>query len=484
MTIKFFLAFGWFFISQTVQAQHVSAYFEKIRYNTATLTAFMAQMPKGGDLHHHYSGSVYAETYLDHVIGRNFFINRTTGEIASPDKSLNEPWATAATLKAEGLLEIYKQKLLAQWSVKDFNPVNSPSDRQFFDAFGKFGSAVAPTFNQGLIELKKRAIEENVSYIESMLTTIPSIIETADLNQYNQLLHESQTARDEQKTMQLLDTLYQAIMGRDIKRYSQRFNDSLITVYHKSLKLDDDRFAIRFQNFVIRSKDPVDLFKSLLLSCESDRNSDLIVGVNIVAPENGETSMADYWLHMMMFRYCHGKYPDLNFALHAGELVLGMVKPEELTWHINAAVHIGGARRIGHGVAIAYEKNVYDLLRYMSRNKIAVELNLSSNEFILNVKDDRHPIMLYKAFGVPITISSDDAGVLRTSLTEQYVLLAKRYKDISYADIKQFVYNSIRYSFISELPVKQRVLKDLDERFRIFEASILRVGKSGKSVSR
>ena len=32
---------------------------------TAELTLFFTQMPKGGDLHHHYSGSVYAESYVD-----------------------------------------------------------------------------------------------------------------------------------------------------------------------------------------------------------------------------------------------------------------------------------------------------------------------------------------------------------------------------------------------------------------------------------
>ncbi|NOV28763.1 hypothetical protein DDY07_03210 [Methylomonas sp. ZR1] len=31
----------------------------------AELTLFTNQLPKGGDLHHHYSGALYVETYLD-----------------------------------------------------------------------------------------------------------------------------------------------------------------------------------------------------------------------------------------------------------------------------------------------------------------------------------------------------------------------------------------------------------------------------------
>ena len=156
--------------------------------------------------------------------------------------------------------------------------------------------------------------------------------------------------------------------------------------------------------------------------------------------------------------------------MHAGELTLGLVQPEELTWHINSAVYTAGANRIGHGVDLAYEKNNYELLRYMAKNKIAIEINLTSNEFILKVKENRHPFTLYKEFGVPIVISTDDAGILRTNLTEQYVLLAKRYPQVSYKDIKEYVYNSIRFAFIEESKVKEQVLDDLDYRFKKFEA--------------
>jgi adenosine deaminase/adenosine deaminase CECR1 len=53
-------------------AQSASLYFDKIRTNEAALTAFFSQMPKGGDLHHHYSGSIYAEPILNYAITENF----------------------------------------------------------------------------------------------------------------------------------------------------------------------------------------------------------------------------------------------------------------------------------------------------------------------------------------------------------------------------------------------------------------------------
>jgi adenosine deaminase/adenosine deaminase CECR1 len=35
--------------------------------NVAELNLFANMLPKGGDIHHHYSGAIYAETYLDWV---------------------------------------------------------------------------------------------------------------------------------------------------------------------------------------------------------------------------------------------------------------------------------------------------------------------------------------------------------------------------------------------------------------------------------
>ena len=116
----------------------------------------------------------------------------------------------------------------------------------------------------------------------------------------------------------------------------------------------------------------------------------------------------------------------------------------------------------------------------MRINDIAAELNLVSNEFILGIKNDAHPIALYKKAGVPIVICSDDAGVLRSDLTEQFVLLAARYKNISYKDIKKFVFNSIDYSFIKESDVKNKIKNRLEEKFRGFEQSMAAWANIGK----
>ena len=450
------------------QAQNANNYLEKIRNNEAELTAFFSQMPKGGDLHHHFSGSIYAEPMLEDAIAEDFYLNTSTMEVLK-DKPNTGDWEQFSTIIKRGELYAYKQKIMEKWSAKDYNGVSYPSDKLFFESFSKFSPAIPGHFGEGLIELKNRAISENVSYIETQLSTIPSEINTADLVDFNAQLRQAAVNKDEKAVKKLLESLYKTFQKRDAKKDAQNFNINFVAKMHNDLKIDDANFTMRYQNCVLRFMEPVDLFKNLVVAFISADSSDLMAGVNIVSPEDGETSMKDYWLHMVMFNYCHSVFPDVKYTLHAGELTLGLVQPEDLTWHINDAIYVAGANRIGHGVDMAYEKNAYSLLQYMAKQQIPIEINLASNEFILKVKENRHPISLYREFNVPVVISTDDAGILRTNMTEQYVLLAKRYKDVSYDEIKRYVYNSINFSFIKSSKVKQDLIKDLDVRFKKFE---------------
>jgi adenosine deaminase len=427
-------------------------------------------MPKGGDLHHHFSGSIYAEPLLQRAIADDFYLNTETMDVRKEKPSTGD-WQLFSTLKTNGTLDSYQQKIMQKWSIKDYNNVDYPSDKLFFESFMKFEPAIKGNFGQGLLELKNRAISENVSYIETQLSTIPTVLNTDDLTKFNSRLRKLALAKDEKAILTTLDSVYSSLLKKEAESYAKDFNTNFVAKLHKDLKIDDKQFTMRYQNFVLRFMEPVDLFKNLVIAFISADKSPLIAGVNIVSPEDGATSMKDYWLHMLMFKYCHSRYPAVKYAMHAGELTLGLVQPEELTWHISAAVYTAGANRIGHGVDLAYEKDSYDLLRYMAKKSIPIEINLVSNEFILKVKDSRHPLTLYKEFGVPIVISTDDAGILRTNMTEQYVLLAKRYKNVSYTDIKQYVYNSLHYSFIKDDGVKKQLLKDLDLRFKTFEAN-------------
>src|ERR1700732_4880452 len=49
---------------QTVSELRTARALEAARANSADLGAFLVRMPKGGDLHNHLSGAVYAESWI------------------------------------------------------------------------------------------------------------------------------------------------------------------------------------------------------------------------------------------------------------------------------------------------------------------------------------------------------------------------------------------------------------------------------------
>jgi adenosine deaminase len=444
-------------------------YFEKIKKegDRAGLTMFFTQMPKGGDLHHHYSGALYVETYLDWAAAEHFQIDTITlkldtAKVKSPES------ITVDKLRKESALY---RAVVDMWSDEDFCNnfhLQNPPDQHFFNTFHYFGPISGTNYKDGLAEIKQEAELENVQYIETMLNY--PLVEA----HFRPGLSDSRIDGQGRQDTVLLFRIFN-LFTRSLQ--SSKAYDSAITAYLASLHnyhegMDDSGFTMRFQSYSPRTIPAAKVFATLFGAfdaAERDKSA-VLVGVNIVAPENDLVSMRDYWLHMQMFRFLKRKFPSVKTAMHAGELCLGMVKPQDLTYHIYDAVFIAGANRIGHGVDIPYETQAPQILQKMKSDSIPVEINLSSNEFILGIKGEDHPINLYYDAGVPIVISTDDPGVSRNNLSYEYVLLASGYH-FSYKQIKSFVFNSIKYSFLKENE-KAALETKLSARFEAFEAEI------------
>jgi adenosine deaminase len=196
-----------------------------------------------------------------------------------------------------------------------------------------------------------------------------------------------------------------------------------------------------------------------------------VVGVNIVQPEDGPVSTADYDLHMAMLAFFHARHPTVKISAHAGELALGLVPPAALRDHIVKAV-AAGASRIGHGVDIAHETDAPALLARMARGDIAVEINLTSNDTILGVKGAAHPLALYRAAGVPVVLSTDDEGVSRSDMTNEYLRAATE-QGLTYRDLKAIARSGIAHAFMTPAD-KAKAAARLEADFATFETEIVR----------
>ncbi|MFZ6819276.1 adenosine deaminase [Undibacterium sp. Ji22W] len=449
----------------------------------AELTMLMTMMPKGGDIHHHYSGAIYAETYLDWVAQKGYCIYRDSDANLKQEKFKVETRtaqiteASKSCLKVEAIRKdnaLYRE-LMSAWSVVDFDNhghTQLPPDQHFFNTFGYFSSIAKYSTNVGLQILKQQAKNENIQYLETMLRSAP-VTEHAELSARLDALSSTSSAAD----MQQAFSQFADFLAQD-NATQKKITDFVKEAETDAAGIDDAEFSLRFQTYVSRNSPASKVFAGLYSAFAASQSNSLIVGVNIVGAEHALIALRDYQLHMHMFAFLKQRFPKVRLSLHAGELALGIVAPEHLQSHIRDAVQIAGAERIGHGVDIVHEARPDQLLAELKKRNVAVEINLSSNSFILGIPAPAHPVTMYMRHQVPIVIGSDDPGVSRNNISHEYMLFASRYKP-SYDSLKKTVYNSIRYSFLNTQDKTQQI-KLLDQRFLQFEAAAAALAQAVK----
>jgi len=397
-----------------------AGYFDSIKDNGVELRQFFLELPKGGDLHNHLSGAIFAEEIIDIAANMNLSFDPQTGSL---------PWDK----NASGLISInnvYNNSTLYEIVVRDWSMKNYPwqdisGHDKFFATFAEFSPAKNNSF---MIEaLRHRAEDENVIYIETMLSGTGNKPLKTDWNDNFSLMTKNISQDDIREQAD--------IVAKTVDSYDRQSQAG-------------SNVTVRYILQVNRNMNKEDVFSSMLLAFESANRSDLVVGVNMVGPEDYYRARTDYMLHMKLLEYFHEKYPEVKITLHAGELVSGLVPPQDLRFHISEAISTGHASRIGHGVDIMWEHNSKGTMKQMAKQKIPVEILLTSNEQILGIKGKEHPFPVYLKYGVPIVIATDDPGIERTDLTEQFARAAALYPDITYYSYKQFIRNSIEYSFV------------------------------------
>jgi len=424
------------FFSSNLCAATIETTFESVKNDPNALYAFFKKMPKGGELHYHLSGSAYPESMIAVAAKSNYCLNKDTFGMQKSE--------LCDYIKASELANypaIYANTVRA-WSLKDFVAGAESAHDHFFATFYKFGAIVADNPIPLLAEIIERAANQNEQYMEILI--MPDNARSAHLP-------------DQPPFTDNYDLLRQKILATP--GFMDEINNTVEVSNHL---LSDTRafmgcakapqnpaclLTVRFQYYVLREQSLDRVFSQALHAFEAASRSSAIVAVNLVQAEDGIISLRDYHEQMRILGYMHKIYPQVHIALHAGELTSRDVMPNNLRFHIDDAINIAHAERIGHGIDIAYEDNVNMILQTMREKQIAVEINLTSNEKILGLTGKSHPLAFYLNNKVSVVLSTDDEGILRTDLTHQYVKAVMEH-GVNYPQIKQINRNALTYSFL------------------------------------
>jgi hypothetical protein len=414
---------------------------QSVRHQPELLLPFLQQMPKGGDLHLHLSGAIYAESFIDWASEDALCVDRSTSKLMRAACDSCEPYKNKPSVRCAYQDHVLYDQLVDAWSMRNWHREAESGHDRFFATFDKFEAAMVGHVGNALAEVASRAAEDHLQYVE--------VMHTAD--GAGAAILGSKVGWDDD-FVQLRDRL---LAGGMVE---------LVASVRSALDSDEARkkellhcgtaqaragceVTLHYLYQVLRGLEREQVFAQILLGFELAKADPRFEGFNLVMPEDYYVPMRDFDLHMKIIQALRKFYPATHVSLHADELWMGLVPPEGLRFHIRESIERGGAERIGHGVAVMSEADPLGLLREMAKKNVLVEICLTSNDVILGVNGNRHPLPVYMKYGVPVALSTDDEGVSRSDMTHEYLRAVEDF-NLSYGDLKRMARASLEHSFI------------------------------------
>ena len=429
-----------------------AARLEAVRTDGSALSVFLTAMPKGGDLHNHLSGAVYAETFLNWAQADGLCVSTSSHTLVAKSQC----GGTNAPIPDPGN-DLY-DRVVRAWSMQDFaNSAGESGHDHFFATFGKFGLAAGSHRADMIADVVARAAGENQIYVELMAGFTGA---AATLGA------EVRGGGKPAITVLELPDYYEALIANakwsgvlaSINKYIDDTDKDARTAMGCSGNPVPPacEVTVRYQAQTSRSASAHELFAEWTAAFEVAKTEKRMVGLNLVGPEDGSSALRDYELHMAMLGFLHDKYvateaSPLRIALHAGELSSGVLaagNQSHLTFHIRRAVEVAHASRIGHGADVLLETDSTGLLAEMAKAGVLAEICLASNDQILELSGAAHPLSDYISAGVPVALATDDQGVARSSLALEH-RRAVIDQQLDYRTLKRLARWSLEKSFAS-----------------------------------
>ncbi len=429
--------------------QRASDRLEGLLDDANALGQFLTEVPKGGDLHMHLSGAIYAETYMEWARAEGgFCINNNSLALSTSCK--NTSTTSPVPEPSDGLFV----DVIQAWSMQDFVPGSQTGEQHFFATFGKFGAISGPAYHaRCLADVMKRADSENVLYVEPMLFSNSTAAKEGSKVWSGGALEEEDLPAFHADL--LADSAWGASPAAiidDIEKAEEGARQELGCAGRVAPSAC--RVGARYMVYISRSGSGPAVFAQMVAAFEAAKTEPRLVALNLVGPEDGTKALSPYDRHMAMLGYLHTAYKGqspLHVTLHAGELAPKYMPPGyEISAinHIRKAVEIAHAERIGHGVDVLGESDPDGLLAELRDLGVMIEIGLSSNIQILEISGADHPLASYLAAGVPVALATDDQGVSRSSMAGEY-LRAVEDQHLDYRTLKMMARTSLEKSFLA-----------------------------------
>ena len=418
-------------------------WFEEFKRNSsdAELHQFLYEMPKGGDLHHHLTGSIFSEDWYELAIASSEFGYLYFTKVAINNcRRYGDIGFDQYLIHYRNISENNWEKL-SECEKSEYLPLAEMNDRQLED----WSNAIRLDKKH---EGRNEFFERHWQRLGDLLTD-PYIMKGISLKNLQHLADEG-----------LLYAEPQVPVAGWVKPDGTPIGSSDAAQLLRDA-LDEPDFketgmTWRFQLSILRMLPTAE--EQLIEAYKFVTANNPWVAVNMVGREDDDKG---YPLRFLpTFRELRHKYGNVHLSIHGGEV-------DEPNSHVRDTLLLG-ADRIGHGINLITDP---DTMRLMRHGPYLVEINLISNLLLEYVSDySEHPFPEYLRTGIPVALSTDDRGMWDSTMTDEFFVAVKEF-NLSWNEIKLLSENSLKYAFLDS-ETKEELLKRYRSNIFAFEEKV------------
>src|SRR5258707_9780860 len=162
------------FIGNAALAQgpqdRAAKFMESVRHQPGLLLAFLQDLPKGGDLHVHLYGAIYAESMIDWAAESGLCVDRTTAQLMRATCDSCQRYKDKPGVRCAYQDHILYNQMVDAWSMRNWHAEQESGHDHFFGTFDKFAPAFDNHIGDAVAEVAARAAENHLQYVELMHT--------------------------------------------------------------------------------------------------------------------------------------------------------------------------------------------------------------------------------------------------------------------------------------------------------------------------
>jgi adenosine deaminase/adenosine deaminase CECR1 len=412
-------------------------HFERVKSNLTSLQEFAKRMPKGADLDGHLSGMVPPEDLIEWAAQANLCVDPHSfrlevrpceGPLVQANLAVTD-WSLY-----EGMINAFSMRGAERGSESAYDHFN--------DTFAKFALAVLNQEGRMLAVAAQRAASQGLRYQEIMMS-IPGAINEVVAN--SESMPSDVTGYPEMRQYLLARSVSKQVeVATEGLSEMEKQRDEVLRC--KTSQADPGcGVKQRYTFMTLRGLSQEKFFAFALFGFELARQDGRIVGVGMAQPEQLYVARRDFDSQMQMIRYLHQTYPGVHIAIPAGQLAPDFSLAVDGS-PIRSAVEIGHANRVDHATSLPFESSPEDTIRALKEKGVAVVCALTSDDLLLGIRGDAHPLTEYLRAGIPVVLSTSDDGLLGTTLTREFARAIDSY-NLTYQEVKQIARNSLSASF-------------------------------------